>query len=129
MARFDSVPSVLKTANTLSCSTSRRTACTVCAGLYASSTMRYSIFRFATPPPAFTKSKYAFAPRATEAYDAAGPVSGDVPPMTMVVALMPGSAAEPANAVGKAQDECRAQGGDDERERRRITSTESSDDS
>jgi len=50
---------VLKTAKTRSCSTSRRTAWTVCAGLYASSTMRYSIFRLLTPPREFTNWKYA----------------------------------------------------------------------
>jgi hypothetical protein len=58
-----------------------------------------AIFRIFAPA-AFTNSKYAVAPRATDAYEAADPVNGDVPPMTMVVALMPGSAAEPAKAVG-----------------------------
>ena len=96
------MPSVLKTANTLSCSTRRLTPCTVCAGLYASSTIRYSIFRFATPPFALIESKYAFAPRATDAYEAAGPVSGDVPPSRIDVELTPGSADEPASARGAA---------------------------
>ena len=58
-----------------------------------------------------TNSKYAFAPRATDAYDAAGPVSGEVPPMTMVVALTPGSADEPANATGSAKASAAPNGG------------------
>ena len=95
---FCSVPSELKTAKTLSCSTSWRVAWIDCAGLYASSTILYSNFRFATPPFALTESRYAFAPRATEAYAAAGPVSGDVPPRTIDVDVMPGSALDPANA-------------------------------
>jgi hypothetical protein len=84
--------------------------------------------RFATPPPAFTKSKYAFAPRATVAYDAAGPVSGDVPPMTIVVALTPGSAAEPASAVGSAKTSA-APTTAGTSERRGITAAESTGDS
>ena len=54
--------------------------------------MRYSILRPLTPPPEFANWKYALAPRATDAYDAAEPVSGEVPPMTIVVGLSPGSA-------------------------------------
>src|SRR3972149_2438324 len=65
--------------------------------------MRYSIFRFATPPFALMESKYASAPRDTDGYEAAGPVSGAVPPTKIVVALIPGSAAEPASATGIAR--------------------------
>jgi hypothetical protein len=70
------------------------------------------------------ESKYAFAPRATDAYEAAGPVSGEVPPTRIVDGVTPGSAAEPANAVGRtstdaAQTAARAAEG-------RLTSSESS---
>src|SRR4029079_8302089 len=55
-----------------------------------------------------TESKYAFAPRATDAYEAAGPVSGEVPPRRIVVEVTPGSADEPASASGAATATARA---------------------
>src|SRR5688572_20158064 len=52
------------------------------------------------PPFALIESKYAFAPRATDAYAAAGPVSGEVPPSRIVLEVIPGSALEPARPTG-----------------------------
>ena len=95
-----SVPIVLKTANTLSFSTSSRVNWTVFDGSYASSRYRYLILRPFTPPCALTYLKYASAPRPTEPKSAAGPVIGTVPPIVIVVAVTPGVLA--ANAVGTA---------------------------
>jgi hypothetical protein len=92
------VPRLEKTAKTPSSSTSLRVSWTVCAGLYASSYVRYEILRPWTPPLAFTWSKYARAPAATVPKAAASPVSGTVPPRRTLVGVTPGSAAEPAPA-------------------------------
>src|SRR3954447_24846650 len=100
IARLFDVPSVLNIANTRSCCTSWRTACTVRAGSYPSSRYLYSIFRPFTPPRALTYLKYASAPRAPAPADDPSPESGAVPPIRIESSLTPGSAAEPARAAG-----------------------------
>jgi hypothetical protein len=58
------VPSVLNSANTWSCSTSRRALVTARCGSYASSSVMNSIVRPPTPPFAFSALKRAWAPSA-----------------------------------------------------------------
>src|SRR5215510_1937196 len=47
---------------------------------------------------AFTYEKYTFIPTGIGAYDDAAPDNGNVPPITIVRAVTPGSAADPAKA-------------------------------
>ena len=88
------MPSELKTAKTLSCSTSWRVSVHG-LGRVVGVVERpcTSILRPLTPPLALTYLKYASAPRATDAYCDAEPVSGAVPPSRIEVGVTPGIAA------------------------------------
>jgi len=59
----------------------------------------YLIFRLFTPPLPLTYLKYAAAPRATDWYAEAGPLSGVVPPIRTSVEVTPGGAAPEATAA------------------------------
>jgi hypothetical protein len=71
---------------------------TVFDGSYESSRILKSIFRPLIPPLSLMYWKYAFSAVGMILYVDAKPVSGNVPPILIVVALMPGSACRAPDA-------------------------------
>src|SRR5262245_41598881 len=92
MARFGAVPRLPKIANTWFCSTSCCVAGTVFDGSYASSRTVKLILRLLTPPWSLTYAKYALSAAGIVLYSEATPVGGNVPPRSIEVDVMPGSA-------------------------------------
>ncbi len=78
-----------------------------------------------TPPSALTYLKYASAPRPTEPKSAAGPVSGTVPPIVIVVAVTPGAADPPARGRRGSEQRQREQEREQAHPRHGLRSTDS----
>src|SRR5438270_11148954 len=104
MERFGAVPRLPKSAKMPSCSTSSCVRGTVFDGSYASSLTLKSIFRPLTPPCALTYAKYAPSAAGIVLYSDATPVSGNVPPILIVVDVTPGSARCAPDAAVAATD-------------------------